>query len=343
MDFAALEDFLIKNNYPEFRFRQIIKNYFSGHFRSFDTMSDLPLDLRQNLAKNFEFISVSEQKTSTSSHTQKSLLKLTDGQTIETVKMDYGSWITACVSSQVGCPLACRFCATGQMGFVRNLTSQEIVDQIVYWNQLLSPAYIGRLVFMGMGEPFLNWDNLIEALAIINSRHGLNIGQRKISISTAGVTHRIRDFADLKSQVNLAISLHSLDPVTRLDIMPVTKKYPLPELLDSALYYVTTTRRQLVFEYALIKGVNDSDQDLAQLIRFIRSNYLYFLNLIPLNYIAGGLVPSPKSRLDYFVDVLTRQAVNFSVRRSLGDPIEAACGQLARYNNNSPAHKAKHS
>ena len=161
MDLNQLKTFLDSQHLPPFRFRQIVKNYYSGRYSSFDQMTDLPLDLRANLSSEFNLLSVSETKTVGDNSVQKTLLKLSDGQSIETVLMDYEDWITACVSSQVGCALNCQFCATGKMGFKRNLTADEIVDQILYWNQKIFPQFVGRIVFMGMGEPFLNWDNLL--------------------------------------------------------------------------------------------------------------------------------------------------------------------------------------
>jgi 23S rRNA (adenine2503-C2)-methyltransferase len=261
-----LKTFLSTLQEPDYRYRQIVKNYYSSRFSSFSDMTDLPKDLRANLQSKIPLLSLSLAKISLSGHTQKALLQLADNQTIESVLMDYGQWLTACVSSQIGCPLACKFCATGQMGFIRNLTVEEIIDQIIFWNQKVYPKYIGRIVFMGMGEPFLNWDNLLSALSIINSPNGLNVGSRKISISTAGIVPKIKEFTDLNTEINLAISLHSLDQKTRQSIMPVAKQYPLPELLDACLYYVNQTHRQLFFEYALIQGVNDRPADLQLIV-----------------------------------------------------------------------------
>ena len=174
MDLNALKNFLTQNNLPDFRYRQVVKNYYSGRYLNFDQMTDLSKDLRFALSEKFSLLSVSEEKIIGDQSTQKALLKLSDNQKIESVLMNYDDWITACISSQVGCPLGCNFCATGKMGFIRNLTVDEIVDQILYWNQKIYPQFIGRVVFMGMGEPFLNWENLISAIKIINSKIGLS-------------------------------------------------------------------------------------------------------------------------------------------------------------------------
>jgi len=329
MDPAQLHQFLAQNNFPEFRYRQIVKNYYSGRYSDYSDMTDLSKDLRQILTDEIPLYSVKLSSLQTNQSTQKALLSLKDSLQIETVLMDYDDWLTACISIQVGCSLGCRFCATGQMGFKRDLSVEEIIDQILFWNSRLFPKYIGRVVFMGMGEPFLNWDNLISALKIINSKESLNIGQRKISISTAGIPQKIMEFADLNTEINLAISLHSLDQKTRESLMPIAKQYPLSELLKACQYYTSHTRRQLFFEYALIKNQNDSLRHLQLLIDLLKSNNLFFLNLIPLNPTSVDLSPSDPIIQKHFETELQKNHLNFSVRRSFGQDISAACGQLA--------------
>ena len=246
--------------------------------------------------------------------------------------MDYEDWLTACVSSQVGCSLGCHFCATGKMGFKRNLTPEEIVDQILYWNQKIYPKYIGRIVFMGMGEPFLNWDNVLTAINIINSKDGLNIGARKISISTAGVADKIIEFANLDTQINLAVSLHSADQKIRESFMPIAKKYSLSQLKNACNYYVGKTNRQLFFEYALM-DINTSQNDAKLLVDFINSNRLFFLNLIPLNTVEGGMTPASPNQQKAFINYLDQSRIEYSLRRSFGQNFAAACGQLVTANN----------
>ena len=328
MDLNQLKDFIKQQDLPDFRYRQIIKNYYSGRYESFDQMTDLSLDLRAKLSTQMSLLSVEEEKNIGDQSTQKSLLKLSDGSLIESVLMNYDDWITACVSCQVGCPLGCKFCATGKMGLKRNLTVDEIVDQILYWNQKIYPAFVGRIVFMGMGEPFLNWDNLIEALKIINSPNGLKIGARKISISTAGVADKIIEFTKLDTQINLAISLHSADQKYRASIMPIARQFDLDALKKACLYYVNHTNRQLFFEYALTDK-NTSQNDAKLLADFIHSHHLFFVNLIPLNPISGGMDPATKDQQQMFINYLEDYRVNFSLRRSFGQNFSAACGQLA--------------
>ena len=317
-----IKKFLLENNYPSFRYKQIEKNYNSGRYNNFLEMSDLPKDLREILNEKFPYISVIEDKFQGEVGTKKALLKLSDGLEIETVLMDYDQWITACLSTQVGCSLNCQFCATGKMGFKRNLTTEELLDQIRYWNIKIYPKYIGRIVFMGMGEPFLNYDNLLESLK------NIDIGARKISISTAGIVPKIIEFANLKTQYNLAISLHSVFQETRQDLMPIAKTYKLDELIKACHYYANTTNRQLFFEYALIKNINDSQKDLDALINLIKSNKLFYLNIITLNPVKGSSL-KPSDNLKLFETELTKKHINFSIRRSFGQNIDAACGQLA--------------
>ena len=324
MDVKAVQSYLSSLNLPQYRQKQILKNYFSGRYTSFLEMTDLPKDLRLDLEKNFSLLSLQESKLVTETNTQKALLTLKDKLAIESVLMDYDEWLTACLSSQVGCPLNCAFCATGKMGFKRNLTSQEMIDQIIYWNHKIFPKYIGRLVFMGMGEPFLNWDNLLLALKTI--KENLEIGARKISISTAGVIPKIYEFADLNTEINLAISLHAPDQLSREKIMPIALQYHFDDLIKSLNYYTAHTRRQLFLEYALIDGINDSELHLNKLITLLKSNRLFYLNLIPLNPVKGGLNPS--SKLEIFSKELAKNHLNFSLRRSLGQSSNSACGQL---------------
>jgi len=338
VDIKAVQSYLSSLNLPQYRQKQILTNYFSGRYLSFLDMSDLPKALRLDLQNNFSLLSLSESKLITDIDTQKARLRLKDGLAIESVLMDYGDWLTVCLSSQVGCPLNCAFCATGKMGFKRNLTSEEMIDQIIYWKNILSipnTALISksglrrvedlkRIVFMGMGEPFLNWDNLLITLKVI--KENLNIGSRKISISTAGIIPKIYEFAELNTEVNLAISLHAPNQKIREKIMPISRQYNFNDLIKALNYYTSHTKRQLFLEYALIKDINDSPKDLEELMALLKSNHLFYLNLIPLNPIKGGLIPSPKLKL--FSHSLEKNHLNFSLRRSLGQSSHSACGQL---------------
>jgi len=288
--------------------------------------------LRIELAQNFPWLSLKPLKSSgnLAEGVIKSLFGLSDGLKIESVLMVYHDWITACISTMVGCPLNCSFCATGQIGFKRNLTAEEIIDQIVYWNQYLKPSHkkISRIVFMGMGEPFLNWENTWKAIQIINDQDALNIGQRHITISTVGIVPAIKSFADLDTQINLAISLHSPFQKEREKIMPVAKNNPLGELIKAAGYYVQKTKRKLFFEYALMAGFNDRLQDAHELKKIFTSP-LFHLNLISLNPTNSKLAAASPGKLNDFTKLLDKYRLPYTLRRSIGTRIQAACGQLA--------------
>lgn len=327
MDIKKLDEFLTKSGQAGFRKKQIVKNYYSGRYRRFKEMTDLPKDLREKLDREMRLLAGEEIKILDDEDNQKALLKMQDGEKIETVLMDYGDWLSACLSTQVGCAMGCKFCATGKMGLKRNLTSEEIVDQVLYWNNKLWPKYVGRLVFMGMGEPFANWENVWTAIVMIHDE--LNIGWRKISVSTVGLLEKIYEFIDLKSQVNLAISLHAMSQEIREYLIPVAKNNPIGDLKKACWNYTDKTRRQLFFEYALIEGVNDEVREAKKLAEFIKSNHLFFLNMIKLNPIGGEIRGSGKDRERAFLAELDRQGLDYSVRKSFGLKIKAGCGQLA--------------
>jgi len=289
MDLNKVKQFLEEQNFPNFRLNQIREAFFIQSLGGFEQITNIPQDLRNNLKEKFSWLLVKETKTqgSVKAEVAKSLLKLEDKQKIESVLMIYRDWISACLSVMVGCPLGCTFCATGQMGFKRNLTAFEIIDQIVYWNEFLKShkihesykSQVTRVVFMGMGEPFLNWENVWEAIKIINAKDGLNIGQRHITVSTAGIISKIYEFTDLDTEINLAISLHSPFQGKKEEIMPIAKQNPLPDLLKACEYYVSKTKRKLFFEYALINGFNDGEEDVLELKKVL-TNKLFHLNLI---------------------------------------------------------------
>ncbi|MBU3935590.1 23S rRNA (adenine(2503)-C(2))-methyltransferase RlmN [Patescibacteria group bacterium] len=326
MDIKKVEKLLSELNLPNFRLKQIVKNYFSGKYKKFEEMTDLPLDLRKELDDKVGLLAVAEIEIKKGEDCEKTVLKLKDGKKIETVLMNYGEWISACLSTQVGCAMGCKFCATGKMGLKRNLEAEEIVDQLLYWNNKVQPQYVGRIVFMGMGEPFANWENVWRAIEIIHDN--LDIGWRKMSISTVGIIEKIYEFADLGVEINLAVSLHATDQKTREKLMPVAKENNLDELRKAFEYYCQKTRRQLFFEYALIDGINDSIAEARRLSRFIKSNKLFYLNIIKLNPTDGAFWSSNREREADFLRELDRARVLYSVRKSFGREIKAACGQL---------------
>ncbi len=325
MDFENVKQYLKDRGEPKYRADQIADGYYSGKFKNFLEYSNLSKSLRQELSENFSFLSLIEERLEDSKNSHKVSLKLNDGFLIESVLMEYKAWTTVCLSTQVGCAMGCLFCATGKMGFKRDLTSEEIVDQVIYWQQ--KGDRIDRIVFMGMGEAFLNWENVYEAIKIIHDR--ISIGWRKMSVSTVGVVDGINKLTETGLEINLAISLHSTKQDVRQKIMPSASKYQLRDIYEAVRNYTLTTKRQVFFEYTLMEGINDSEADASDLAQFIRSNRLYFLNIISLNPIDDcPLEPSSKDRVVKFLKVLDENSVNYSQRASLGSKIDAACGQL---------------
>lgn len=320
---------------PAFRATQLERWIYANGCVLFDDMTDLPSSLRSVLAQRF-FISAPKlvAKQVSSDGTRKYALELADGAIVETVGIpsEDGSRLTVCFSSQVGCPMGCTFCATGRSGFTRNLTSGEMLDQVRFVMDDFGRR-VTNVVCMGQGEPFLNYDAVIEALGRMNSSNGLGIGARHITVSTCGLVDGIRRFEDEPEQYTLAISLHSAIQETRDELMPGTRGIPLEELRDAIKGYGDTTKRRPSLEYALIKDVNDDDEHIEALIAFCRG-MLCHVNLIPLNQIGeedgalGMMEPSP--RLQEVADMLTARGVENSVRHSRGSDIDGACGQLRR-------------
>ena len=256
-------------------------------------------------------------------------LVLADGLKVESVLMKYQDWYSACLSVMVGCPLGCKFCATGKMGFFRNLKTDEITGQVEFWNDYLkNKGRVSRVVFMGMGEPFLNWDETYKTILALNKPGKFNIAQKHITVSTAGIIPKIYEFTDLNTQINLAISLHCAFQEKREQIMPVAKEYSLSELMKAAGHFVKKTDRKIFFEYALIEKFNDTFEDIAQ-IRKIFGSKLFQLNVIVLNPVDKQFKPSGMGRRETFTRALNKNKIPYTVRRSIGREIDASCGQLA--------------
>ncbi len=315
---------------PKYRLKQAKSAVFQELIDDWTETSSLPLELRKKLNEVCPLSIEAETLTSKNKDAVKTRIALKDGLKIESVLMRHNDGRnTVCVSSQVGCPLACEFCATGKMGFKRNLESLEIVEQVLFFARYLKKENkrITNIVFMGMGEPFLNYENVIKAIRIINGKDGLNIGARNISISTVGIIEGIKKLSQEKLQVNLAVSLHAPNNKLRDKIMPINKKYPIEAILKAVDDYIKKTKRQVMFEYLLIKGINDSDACAIELAKLIRKP-LYFLNLILYNP-TGEFQPSPPERVKKFKGVLKKEGVKFSQRYEFGQGIKAACGQFA--------------
>lgn len=334
-DFADLKAIFEAQGHPSFRANQFLYDVCRRGVTDCKEMSNLPVTLRDYLSENLPILSIEEKKSSVAvdGSVRKVLFRCKkDGKKIEAVLMRFkDSRRTVCVSSQVGCAMKCSFCATGAMGFKRNLTYEEIADQVLYFAMDIKSygEAISNVVFMGMGEPFNNYDNVMRAVRFLNDARGLNIGARNITLSTSGVVPGIVRLIGEELQVNLAISLHAPNQELRESLMPVAKKYGLDELMEAVKRYTNETHRRISYEYVMIAGVND-DLSLAHQLGNLVEGQLCHVNLIPYNLTGGNKFRRSLGRkMADFVKILETYRVPTTIRVSLGQDIEAACGQLA--------------
>lgn len=328
-DKQELIDFIKEQGHPKFRAEQIYDWLHVKFAKSFCEMSNLPKKLMEGLDAicYISVANIEKKLVSRYDNTIKYLFSFEDNECVEAVVMDYHHGHSMCISTQVGCKMGCTFCATGQGGFVRNLTPSEILSQI-HTAQTDLGVRISNLVLMGMGEPLDNFANVLKFLRLVTNEQGLNIGARHITLSTCGIVPRIYELAEQGIPVNLALSLHAPTDELRIKTMPVNKKYPLDMVFDACKYYADTTGRRITYEYAMISGVNDSDLCAHQLAQRIKGT-LCHVNLIPVNPVKGvSYNPSKDKRLTSFVRVLSQYNINATVRRTLGSDINASCGQL---------------
>lgn len=328
-----LKEELKKLGEKPFRAEQIFRWLYEMNVTSFDEMTNLSKEFREFLKsnyiiKNFEIL----KKQTSFDGTKKYLFDVQDrGYAIETVLMEYKYGKTLCVSSQIGCKMGCKFCASTGIPFERSLTAGEIVEQVLAV-QRDEKIRISNIVFMGIGEPLDNYDNVIKAIRIINHPKGLEIGARHISVSTSGLVPRIYDLADENIQCTLSISLHSANNEKRSAIMPINNKYNIETLIEACKYYINKTGRRVSFEYALAKDNNDNLDDAKELIKLIRGMNCH-VNLIPINKIENGMFDkSTNENIIKFRDYLNDRGIVATIRRELGSDIDAACGQLRRKN-----------
>jgi len=313
---------------PTFRSKQLWHWLYVQRVSSWDAMKNLSAELRLQLAEHFELVPVKQlELTGVEGDTRKLLAGLVDGECVEEVLLPSGVRRTVCVSSQVGCKFACAFCASGQAGFRRNLTAGEIVGQV-----LLAAAVWGdrpgNIVFMGVGEPLDNYDEVLRAIRILNHGDGLAVGARRITLSTCGVIPGIQRLADEGLQIELSVSLHATDDATRSRLMPVNQRYPLAEVLAACKEYAEATKRIITFEYTLVRGLNDSAAQAEQLARLL-APLPARVNLIPLSPVEGFAgEPSTADVSRQFIRVLEQAGLNATLRDSQGSRIKAACGQL---------------
>jgi len=333
MDLTQLNDVL--KNEPSYRARQVNQFVFQSLIENWFEATSLSKTLRTELNEKCPLDISTQTFISKDGNTVKALITLKDSQKIETVLMrddKKRQSNTICVSSQIGCALDCQFCATGKMGFQRNLDYPEIIEEVLFFARYLKKLddKISNIVFMGMGEPLLNYDNVIRAIKILNDKDGFNLGARRFSISTVGITGAIEKLAQEKLQINLSVSLNAPDDMLRSEIMPVNKKYPIRQILKSVDSYILKTNRRVMFEYVMIKDLNDSDQCAEKLIKLLK-NKLCFVNLIPYNP-TGIFERSLSGRIRKFKEILESAGIAVTQRYHFGGDIKAACGQLATEN-----------
>ena len=330
MNLAEIREVMVSMGQPSVRAAQVYRWLHRGVI-SCEQMSDLSKDFRSQLAERFyiPYAQILRKQVSALDGTVKYLFRLIDGECVESVLMKYHHGYSVCISSQVGCKMGCTFCATGKSGFSRNLRASEILSQ-VQAAQADCGTRISNIVLMGMGEPLDNYENVLRFLELVSSPEGMNIGMRHISLSTCGIVDKIYDLADRKLQLTLSISLHAPNDRIRVRTMPINRRWGVEKLLEACRYYGKTTGRRISFEYALIQGVNDSEQCARELASRLQG-MLCHVNLIPVNQVdERSYRASGKAFIYNFQKTLTDFGINATVRRTLGADINAACGQLRR-------------
>lgn len=328
--YDELEQNIIEYGLPKFRANQIFSAIHRNRISSIDEITTLSKDLREKLSENFKLTHIKMVRVQESkiSKTKKYLFQLEDGNLIETVFMEYDGRNSICISSQVGCRMGCVFCASTKGGRARNISAGEMIRQI-YEVERMENKYINNIVVMGQGEPFDNYDNLINFLKIISDERGANKSLRKITVSTCGLTDKVIDFANENLPVTLAVSLHRTTDESRSQLMPINKKYPLEDLMNAISYSYEKTGRRPSFEYMVIGGENDTENDIKNLKRFVRITSAH-VNVMELNPIEEYNNKGKKGAARIFVERLNDENVNATLRNSMGQDIDGACGQLRR-------------
>ena len=330
MTLDELTEFVTENGFPKFRAKQIY-DWLYKNVTDFDNMRNIPADLKAFL-KSSSYISVAniEKKlVSRYDKTVKYLFSFNDGECVESVVMSYKHGYSICISTQVGCKMGCTFCATGKSGFSRSLVPSEMLGQIEAAQRDLN-IRISNIVLMGMGEPLDNFDNVVKFLRLVSSDNGLNIGMRHITLSTCGIVPKIYELAKLHFGITLSVSLHAPNDEIRQRTMPIARKYSIEELLKACSDYFKTTGRRVTFEYSMISGVNDSDENARELAKRLEGTQSH-VNLIPVNTVEGtGYLKSNIKRQQAFIKILAAKNIGATVRRTLGSDINASCGQLKR-------------
>jgi 23S rRNA (adenine2503-C2)-methyltransferase len=326
-----LTAWMIENSESKFRAKQVFQWIYKSNVYSYENMKNIPQKTKDNISKtlNLSIPEIIKEQKSEKDGTKKLLLKLEDGNMIESVIMKYKYGFSICVSTQVGCRMGCSFCASAIGGMIRNLTPGEIIGQILVAQNNINDR-ISNVVLMGSGEPLDNFENVVKFIDILNSEESLNIGARHITMSTCGIVPKIYELAELGYQITLAISLHSPQDNNRATMMPIARKYSIKEIMDSCEYYYNKTKRRISFEYALIKGVNDSKED-ALLLSKLLNKFPSHVNLIPVNEIKENKFEKSDSlSIEMFKNTLIQNGIETTIRRKMGEDIDGACGQLRR-------------
>lgn len=325
-----LQLWMKENGEGTFRAKQVF-SWIYKNIWNFREMKNIPKSLQEKLENNFliSIPKVVEVFESNLDGTKKLLLQMADGNIIEAVIMKYKHGNSICISTQVGCRMGCTFCASTIGGRIRDLTSGEILSEVLVAQKYINER-ISNIVLMGSGEPLDNYDNVIKFLEVVNAEYGLNIGQRHITLSTCGIVPKIKELANLNMSITLAISLHAFSDEKRKEIMPIANKYSISEILESCRYYIGKTGRRITFEYSLVSGINDHSEDARSLAKLLKG-ILCHVNLIPINEIKENTLKRPSKKVvSNFEEILRTSGIEVTVRREMGTDINAACGQLRR-------------
>lgn len=328
LDFEEMKECVLKMGQKAFRSKQLYQWIHQQLVTSFDEMTNLSKEFRESLEENctIQGARVVQRQTS-SDGTNKFLMELSDGNHVESVLMKYRHGNSVCISTQVGCRMGCRFCASTVGGLIRSLTTSEMLDQI-YEIQRMTGERVSNVILMGIGEPLDNYDNVVKFIRMLSDEHGLNISQRNITISTCGLVDQIKKLVEEKLTITLAISLHAPNDVLRREMMPIANKYSIGEIIDVCRYYIEKTNRRITFEYSMVEGKNDSPKEAGELSRVLKGLNCH-VNLIPLNPVEGRMGQrSLRSRIEEFKLILEKNHINVTIRREMGRDIDAACGQL---------------
>ena len=327
MTYKKLEEYFLSINEKKYKAKQVYEFLYQKRVNSFKEMTNLKKDTILKLESDYYFAKINIINKEEDLDVKKYLLKLSDSKTIEAVLMEHDYGNSLCISSQVGCNMNCSFCESGRIKKQRNVSSGEMVLEIMEIEKELNTR-ISHVVIMGIGEPFDNYDNICDFIEIINNPYGINLGSRHITISTCGIVPKIYEFSDFPYQVNLAISLHAPNDFLRSKLMPINKVYNLDKLIDSIKYYLSKSNRRITFEYIMLENINDSDECALELCKLLKGLNCY-VNLIPYNETENiGYKRSSKEKILKFYDILKKNNINVTIRREFGRKIKAACGQL---------------